>query len=940
MENKIQYVGEQLWYGYLGHALVVGAFIAALLSAYAFFNANNKKLSVHEANAWDRLGKGAFITHAAMIFGIFVLILSMMYGQRYEYHYVWSHVSADVPKEFILAAFWEGQEGSFLLWIFWHAILGIFLFRQRDHWDRAVIPFLALVQAFLLTMVMGVYLPFFDGVKIGSSPFSLLRNEMLAPIFSQATYLAQIKGNGLNVLLQNYWMTIHPPTLFLGFAACTIPFCFALGALQTGRHTEWLRKVQPHALFAGAILGLGILMGAAWAYEALSFNGYWAWDPVENMSLVPWLVMIAGIHTNLIARATNRNIKSTYWFYIGSFLLVLYSTFLTRSGILGDSSAHAFTEMGLEWQLVLFLGFFTLLSFWMYFKNNKNIPVLPQEESISSREFWMFIGSIIFIFSAVLITFTTSIPVYNKILDGIGSLSGNDLKSYHRAMPLEPIAHYNKFQLWIAVFMAFISGFAYYLKYKQSGISAAVKKNIIQYTGISLAIATLLTVITSVTIDLSAWQYYLLCFAAWYTFTANLIYFIRFMRNQTKAAGSLLSHMGFGLMLIGIIASGLNKQFISSNPFTQKGLISDEDLGKNILIFKNNPAIMSGYEVTYTHDTIEKNIRSYQIEFQQLDENGNKNGKNFILHPTVVYDRNMTKLAAVNPSTRRTLFKDLYTHIASLPPEEINFEQAKAKEDSLKYQEIDLSVGQSFKTEKHELTVTGYHINPTLPQYTPEPGDLAISLDLTVKDLKHDTSINAKPAIVLRKESVLNYPAQLNLFATKIQLNTKLFEKLFESAGKNIQTQIVKIGDTLDLGDQKVILANFKKMEASNQHIKVGAEIQNLNHETIGLPVMEIAGNDIIANPVLLKNTANFISFVRLDPTSESATFEINTMGSKQMKYPLRIAENSLRSDYIVLEAVIFPGINFFWIGSLIMLSGIGIAFYYRYNLNKKKNDI
>ena len=193
---------------------------------------------------------------------------------------------------------------------------------------------------------------------------------------------------------------------------------------------------------------------------------------------------------------------------------------------------------------------------------------------------------------------------------------------------------------------------------------------------------------------------------------------------------------------------------------------------------------------------------------------------------------------------------------------------------------------------------------------------------------------------MLRKESVLNYPAQLNLFATKIQLNTKLFEKLFESAGKNIQTQIVKIGDTLNLGDQKVILANFKKMEASNQHIKVGAEIQNLNHETIGLPVMEIAGNDIIANPVLLKNTANFISFVRLDPTSESATFEINTMGSKQMKYPLRIAENSLRSDYIVLEAVIFPGINFFWIGSLIMLSGIGIAFYYRYNLNKKKNDI
>ncbi|MDV7399460.1 cytochrome c biogenesis protein CcsA, partial [Arthrospira platensis SPKY1] len=100
-----------------------------------------------------------------------------------------------------------------------------------------------------------------------------------------------MQGSGLNPLLQNYWMTIHPPTLFLGFASTAIPFAYAIAGLWTKEHQAWLKPALPWALFSGAILGTGILMGGAWAYEALSFGGYWAWDPVENMSLVPWLIL-------------------------------------------------------------------------------------------------------------------------------------------------------------------------------------------------------------------------------------------------------------------------------------------------------------------------------------------------------------------------------------------------------------------------------------------------------------------------------------------------------------------------------------------------------------------------------------------------------------------------------------------------------------------------
>src|SRR5258706_1279788 len=193
-------------------------------------------------------------------------------------------------------------------------------------------------------MVLGIYIL---GYKIGSNPFVLLRDEMAnAPVFQRPNYLELIQeGNGLNPLLQNYWMTIHPPVLFCGFASVTIPFAFVISSLLRKDWDGWVKPALPWTLFSTAILGTGILMGGAWAYEALSFGGYWAWDPVENMSLVPWLVMIAALHGNFISRHTGHSIRTTYLFYIISFLLAVYPTFLTRSGIFGKESVHAFTQM-------------------------------------------------------------------------------------------------------------------------------------------------------------------------------------------------------------------------------------------------------------------------------------------------------------------------------------------------------------------------------------------------------------------------------------------------------------------------------------------------------------------------------------------------------------------------------------------------------------------
>src|SRR5258706_2084484 len=157
-------------------------------------------------------------------------------------------------------------------------------------------------------------------------------------------------------------MVIHAAVLFLGFASTIVPFAYAISGLWTKKFGDWIRPALPWALFAAAVLGTGIMMGGKWAYESLNFGGYWAWDPVENASLVPWLILIAGVHTLLIYKHSGHSLRATYVFFLLSFGLVLYSTFLTRTGVLGDTSVHAFTGADMTQQLYLFLTIFIWLT--------------------------------------------------------------------------------------------------------------------------------------------------------------------------------------------------------------------------------------------------------------------------------------------------------------------------------------------------------------------------------------------------------------------------------------------------------------------------------------------------------------------------------------------------------------------------------------------------
>ena len=280
--------------GNLGHLLVIITFVCALIASIGYFQATQLRQDEIKYLSWKRFARLFFIIHGLAVIGVVISLFYIIYNHLYEYHYAWSHSSDHLPVHYMISCFWEGQEGSFLLWIFWHVILGFILMYTNKFWEAPVMAVFAIVQAFLASMILGIVI---FQLKIGSDPFILLRDAMPdVPVYTPGSpaynpNFVPEDGTGLNPLLQNYWMVIHPPTLFLGFATTLIPFAFCIAGLWLGKFKDWIRPALPWSLFSGAILGLGILMGGYWAYETLNFGGYWNWDPVENAVYVPWLVL-------------------------------------------------------------------------------------------------------------------------------------------------------------------------------------------------------------------------------------------------------------------------------------------------------------------------------------------------------------------------------------------------------------------------------------------------------------------------------------------------------------------------------------------------------------------------------------------------------------------------------------------------------------------------
>ncbi|MEO6404631.1 MAG: cytochrome c biogenesis protein CcsA [Ferruginibacter sp.] len=747
----MQFEGEHLLPGQLGHFFVILSFIASLIATIAYLNASFKK-DIVEINNWKRLARGAFFVQVASVFIIFSIIFYLCSHHMYEYMYAYKHASKELEYKYLLACIWEGQEGSFLLWAIWHSVLGCILIFRSKHpiasgWEAPVMTIIGLAQFFLFMMILGIYV---GDVRIGNSPFTLTRNEIEGPIFSQANYLSFIKdGMGLNVLLRNYWMVIHPPVLFLGFASTIIPFAYAYAGIQTKRFGDWIKPVLPWTLLCGLVLGVGIMMGGKWAYESLSFGGYWAWDPVENASMVPWLIIIAGLHTMVVFKATGHSLRASYLFAFLGFIFILYSTFLTRTGVLGDTSVHAFTEAGkaINIMIGLYVGIFAVGALALYFFNYKKIPAIHTEEQTSSREFWMFIGSLMLFLTAMFIIAKTSLPVYNLV-------TGSKI-----AAPEDVEFSYNKVAVLVALIIGMLTAVTQYMKYKSTGGKFLLSKIVLP-----TLIAAILTTVIVIFYPIHFYKQgigflvaiYAAFFAGIYSFIANAMYIWVVIKGKMVNAGASIAHAGFALMIVGILVSSSNKEVISSSsvnginlpigkdPMTKQ----EDDPRENLTLIRQVPTRMAEYEVTYNKDSSghEKGRRFYQLHFSKKENGKNVSKESFVLQPDVymMKDNNMSS----NPDTKSYLTKDIFTYISYALNNENNVDTASFKISEVKR-------GDTVFYRNGIMILNDVVKNPNNSKYHFSGNDVALMADITVisKDSMH---FKAMPLIQVDSMGITN----------------------------------------------------------------------------------------------------------------------------------------------------------------------------------------
>lgn len=721
------FIGEHLIPGQLGYLTIIISFVAALFSAYSYFKAaSTEGQNLADSNTWLRMGRIGFYAQSLSIIGTFGALYYIITQHLFEYNYAWAHSSLDLPGAYLLSCFWEGQEGSFMLWIFWHSILGLVVMHTAKGLESRVMAIIGLIQALLATMILGIYLG--PDIKIGSTPFILLRQVMQnAPIFSMPNYLTFIKdGNGLNVTLQNYWMVIHPPVLFLGFASTLIPFAYGIAALWKGDHKSFVRPTLAWSIFGGAVLGTGIIMGGAWAYESLNFGGYWAWDPVENASLVPWLTFIAGLHTLLIYRSTKRAYIATQVFLLLTHLLVWYSTFLTRTGILGKTSVHAFTGDGqaLFYHLLFVIGVLLVMSIFALAARWKSLPVVKSEEATWSREFWMFIGSAVLFISAVLITFTTSQPVYAPLYKW---MTGKEL-----APPIDVMKSYNDVQVWIAIVIGLLSGSAMYMKYKNTDA-----KKLLQQLTIVVAISGVLSVAIGYTQQIITWQYSLMLYTTCFAMVASASYGITILKVRWKQLGAVVAHFGFASILMGILLSSYNKHAISFNTmgiafeFGKGEAANAQESRENEIMFIGRKVAMGPYFATYQGDSDvqgKDKRKYYKVLFERLDSNTNKPLEQFMLYPDAFINPKGQGGLSANPSTKHYWDRDIYTFISQATD--------KSKSDtSAYYSHLVQKEGDTVFLSNGYMIFGGFSKNVNNKNYQAKEQELAVTAQLKVYDM-------------------------------------------------------------------------------------------------------------------------------------------------------------------------------------------------------------
>jgi cytochrome c-type biogenesis protein CcmF len=482
--------------------------------------------------------------HVVLVVLASLLLLVQLISYDFTNGYVFSYSDRSLPLQYLISSFYAGQQGSFLFWALCSSLLAVVVlpYLERRRIEYQVMTPLMGIQSFLMVLL------------VFKSPF-----ESVWSMFPQIPAGAvPPDGRGLNPLLQNFWMVIHPPVLFVGFAAMALPFAFALAGLWKKQFTMLVESSFPWVLFAVAALGLGIMLGAYWAYGVLGWGGYWGWDPVENSSLVPWLMAMGLLHTLLAQLRTGKFVRTNFALAIISFVFVVYSTFLTRSGVLGDASVHSFTDSGgiTNGLLLVFLAVVFVAGIALLALRWKDMQPGPSGKELLTREIALGTGTLVLVLSALVVLFGTSLPLFSKTR-------------------VEP-SFYDTTNLPIAIVMGLLIGISLSLQWEQQDWRQMLRRS---WKGL---VASVLFAAVLIFFGVHDALLVFLAFASFFTLVVNLEIAVTVARGNWRFLGGKIAHAGVAIFFLGVLGSGKYS--------TTEQIVLPENLPQNVL----------GHHMTYT----------------------------------------------------------------------------------------------------------------------------------------------------------------------------------------------------------------------------------------------------------------------------------------------------------------------------------------------------
>lgn len=611
------------------------------------------------------------------VVSVVVLLNYLFVAQRYDVEYVYNYSSQELEPYFRVAAVWAGQPGSFVIWALWGIIAAQFLVKRSRHAEPYVMSVVMMIQMALVI-------------------FMLIRNPFILHITPDG--IPPVDGKGLNPTLHNIWMLIHPPILFVGFALMAIPYGYAIAGLWRRDYDGWVRDALPWTVASWAVLGLALLLGGYWAYETLGWGGYWGWDPVENSALVPWLTVAALMHGMLVQRAHGAMRRLNIFMAVMTYVLVFYSTFLTRSGVLSSFSVHSFVEEGIKWIMTGFLAFLFVLGFGVVAWRWRDVPSQSLSDKLLSRDSFFALMILVTLLMAGIVALGTSMPVISAI-PGVGHQLQSTLGSIFELddgttydMNAQPFqdgrfgligSFYSATVPPLGLILAMLMIVGPLLGWRDSNPRHLLKA--IQWPGIVAFVITAIAIVLGVRDALSIIYIGIATFAI----GTNVVMIVRTVRAGWLRIGGYLAHVGLMLFVVGAVASTWY-----ATPETR------------VLVPEGDSMKIFGYDLTFNGWRMDASGRGI------LDMSVSRGGRVTSATPQLYFNPRMGATMAT-PSVRSELFQDLYISPVEYQPP---FDQNIA----------DLTQGQTKEVGPYTVTFNGF----VVPASHSDSAD--ISADLTV----------------------------------------------------------------------------------------------------------------------------------------------------------------------------------------------------------------